>query len=84
MKKLAVSNKCHTWRKACVKVCTFLTINTRKVFFFCPESSFVHLAPVTFYITVTGPKGGSTITGQNKVTYLLVIDPDKYGSVYWK
>lgn len=35
-----------------------------------------------FYITMTGPKGVSTITGQNKVTYMLVIDPDKYGNIF--
>lgn len=59
-----------------------------KAVFFCPHTSFIHLAiamllffPSFLYITVTGPKGGSTITGQIRVTYLLAIDPDKYGGI---
>lgn len=55
-----------------------------KGFLFCPDTSFIHLAAAIFYITVTGPKGGSAITGHNKVTYLLVIDPDKCSSICWK
>lgn len=52
--------------------------------FSCPDTSFIHLAAGIFHIRVTGPKGGSTITGQNKVTYLLVIDSYKYSSICWK
>lgn len=37
-----------------------------------------------FHNAVTGPWGRSTIAGQRKVTYLLVIDPDKYRSICWK
>lgn len=46
MQKLAVSNKCHTWRKARVKVCTFLTINTR----FCGGKCFCSVQNHHLYI----------------------------------
>lgn len=52
-----------------------LTINPR---FWGGESVFFFLSLIFLH---TGPKGGSAITGQNKVTYLLAIDPDKYNSI---
>lgn len=73
-RKVMSGMKCHTWRRACVKVCTFSTITNGlhgKVLFLLPRYITYSTSGLLgfLYILVTGPQGGSTIAGQSKVTY---------------